>query len=433
MAQGKVTCPICIEDRKTTQILACPSCHNEVCHSCICNYAANVMGDMKCMNCNHPWDKVFIFKSLPPSVVTKLKEYRQRFLFDKEKAMLPLTTNLIPLMSQEEDLNKKKKEINDMIKHLKDELRAVDHELINCSAAKARIINAMTVGVGAVNANTNTEEQASKKAAINTVICPCPQNNCRGFVSSTNNACALCNTQICRRCHVVQTDDHECKPEDIASVDLIKKECKECPSCGVPSKKTEGCSQVWCIVCKKAWDWNTRKIEQGPIHATDYYHYMRANNIAIAPVCGRQADPAAALPALQRAFPDVFTTKVCETIFNRYRCAMEYRLYLNNIIQPTDNTDLRLKYLKQELDDKTFKMLLHKRDKQYHMNVEIHRIRAAYTQLMRDAITAVCTARHKDTLQAAISAQEEIHTMMVSEFNKLMQAFDSKRACPFQA
>jgi hypothetical protein len=92
---------------------------------------------------------------------------------------------------------------------------------------------------------------------------PCP--SCNGFLSQQWK-CLQCEERVCKECHGIKKDDHTCKQEDVESAALIEKDCKACPKCGVYIIKTYGCSQMWCTNCKSAWDWNTQRIINGPIH-----------------------------------------------------------------------------------------------------------------------------------------------------------------------
>lgn len=424
-----VTCPICADDFRPSQMVSCPSCSHETCQSCVARFIQTLSGDARCMrsSCKHPWDRAFLYRSLPPSLIySSLKKQREEVLFDREKAMLPDTMPLIPLKIREDELKEEKKKINEMIADLKKRLSAVDLEIGTLQIQQNRIRNG---GVGIVEQEKHTQDKTKEPR----ILCPCPQGDCRGFINSADRKCGLCSSKICSKCHVVVQSNvqHECKADDVATVDMIRKECKACPSCGVPSRKTEGCSQVWCLVCKKAWNWETRTIETGPIHATDYFHYMRNNGHAIAPVCGNHLHPANYLNNLRHNYKELFTDKICDDIMAKYQVAIEYARRVNNIIEVPNNVDLRIRYLQKDIDEKEWKKLLHKRDKEYAFKTEIHRMRVAYTQNIRDAITSLCQANTRTVVMNCLENINIFHNMMVEEYAKLAKCFSSKRKCPF--
>ena len=111
-------------------------------------------------------------------------------------------------------------------------------------------------------------------------IMKCPGDDCRGFLS-TQYKCDICKINVCPKCRAIKTEGHECKKEDIESTELIKKETKGCPQCGIPIFKISGCDQMWCIECKVAFSWRTGKIETGNIHNPHYYQWRRNQGNAV--------------------------------------------------------------------------------------------------------------------------------------------------------
>ena len=119
-----------------------------------------------------------------------------------------------------------------------------------------------------------------------TFIKKCPDNNCRGFLS-TAWKCGICEEYFCSDCHKQKNsrndEDHECDESEKATVALLKNDTKPCPSCGMPIIRYTGCSQVWTPCCKIAFDWNTLKIDRGRVHSPEYYDYMRRTNNGVVP------------------------------------------------------------------------------------------------------------------------------------------------------
>ncbi len=425
------TCPICAEDVFRGQIIACPKCDMQVCQTCVVQRIKTTNGgdgSYKCMNpnCDHTCDRTFIIRNLPPSIVfTTLKKHREEVLFEREKALLPATMTLIPVMTKEKELKAERDEIYAQISILKARLKDIDLNIMECVVQRQQITNG-------INPRTTSSATSKPSPVKMEIICPCSAKECRGFVMKANKKCGLCNSEICGKCHVILTADHKCNSDDIASVELIKKECKACPGCGVPSRKTEGCAQVWCYVCHKAWNWNTRQIENGPIHAWDYLNHMRTNNQAVPVACGTHLNPAHHLPRLQSKYPKTCTNEVVDEVLLLFQVVAEYIYEMNTQIRAPDNTDLRISYLKKEIDEKQWKQLLHKRDKAYTFKIEIHRMRVAYTQIMRDAITNLCNSQNEKQFEENLSALRDFHNIMVVEYGQLAKAFTSKRQCPWE-
>lgn len=277
-----VSCPICCEDVGISKVVGCPQCDTEVCHTCIVSYVkSSPLGDVTCMSCKHPWDHIFIFRSLPPKIVYgSLRVYREAMLFEREKTLLPETQQLITLIKKREMYKAKCDELEEQLQDdscdyssLLEEFKDVIQQYTDAFEEEENMRTLLENG-------TVDIEVAKVKRPV--VLCVCPMDNCRGFVfkdceNSCSHTCGVCFTKICMSCHKIIDGgaEHICKAEDVESVNHILKHCKACPGCGAPSRKTDGCSQVWCLVCHKAWNWNTGEIETGTIHATDYLNFMR--------------------------------------------------------------------------------------------------------------------------------------------------------------
>ena len=431
------TCTICCEDTKKSKMLACPKCNIEVCHSCIVNYAKTHKGEMICMACKKLWERSFIFQALPPSIVYgDLKVQRESMLIENEVILIPATQQLFQLMKYEKTIEEKNKKLAAK-KH------ALDIKYSDVKVKQIRLRNQIDGHVAFTDINTEVIPKAQ-------VICPCPGTDCRGFImNGTKYSCGVCDSKICKDCHVLLpphvddgaggADAHVCNPDDVESVKLIIKECKPCPGCGVPSRKTEGCSQVWCISCHKAWNWNTGEIEKGRIHATDYLNYLRREgqniprfdqpNNGCYGVSIRTAINKVKSTVLNTS--SVLTHEVEEFLTKRYQIMAEYEMELDSRVTKMSNTDLRLKYLQKDIDETKWKQELHKRDKEYIVKMEIHRIRCAYTVSIRDAITQMSYSKTLDELKENVDAIYNLHKFMVMEYKNLMKKFNSKRKCPF--
>ena len=420
----------------------------EVCHSCVVGFVKTLKGDVTCMDtsCKHPWSRVFLINSLPASIVYgEIKEQRKEALVDREKALLPVTSQLVPLINEETTIKQHISEDRAALKALKERIKQAETTLAEVRHRK-RMIEMDIRGIARQPLPANTiATKEENTPPVEKVVCPCPGEGCRGFVFSRQMACSICSTKVCRQCHGVLNEHevHECRQEDIASIKLIKKECKPCPSCGTLSRKTEGCSQVWCLVCHNAWNWNTGAIEKGYIHATDYYEYMRRNGMQIPARpnanpergagfgCGRMRPQVAVVSVRERfgAIEEKF-------MFERWQIANELLgddQPRNDAQDPHELThvDLRIKYLQGEIDDTKWKQLLHKRDKEFAFKNEINRMCAAYGVIIRDAIIRVCKTTDVNLQKTEIDNVHAIHDLMQEEYVKLAKNFQSKRASPF--
>ena len=116
---------------------------------------------------------------------------------------------------------------------------------------------------------------------------PCPNNDCRGFLS-TQYKCEICKLYTCPTCHEIighsKTDEHTCNPDSVKSAELIKKDTKSCPNCGIRIFKISGCDQMWCTECEVAFSWNTGKaLHNVVIHNPHFYNRQKELNNGVMP------------------------------------------------------------------------------------------------------------------------------------------------------
>lgn len=87
----------------------------------------------------------------------------------------------------------------------------------------------------------------------------CVSFTCKGRLIENDNIlkCLSCSLLVCSSCDAVRSkSDHECKKEDVESVELIKSIAK-CPSCGVPATRGDGCIFITCPYCNTNFDSKT--------------------------------------------------------------------------------------------------------------------------------------------------------------------------------
>ena len=71
--------------------------------------------------------------------------------------------------------------------------------------------------------------------------------------------CCYCGTNYCKKCYEVLEPNHKCSKEFEESLELIKKESKQCPKCGIYINKNDGCNHMFCTNCHCSFDWTTGK------------------------------------------------------------------------------------------------------------------------------------------------------------------------------
>jgi len=175
-------------------------------------------------------------------------------------------------------------------------------KLIELGAANAKLFEQMQAirqaelvvkeNIRHIKQGTDTDGKTPERRRF---IMACQNDTCRGYLS-TQYKCELCETYTCPHCleliGYAKTDPHTCDPNNVASAELIKKDTKPCPQCGVRIYKISGCDQMWCTECKVSFSYKTLQIDTGATHNPHYYAYMQQRNNGIAPrnpqdvVCG---------------------------------------------------------------------------------------------------------------------------------------------------
>lgn len=275
-------CPICCEyyNNSTRKSVRCEfgDCNYTACKTCVRQYLLGTTSDPHCMNCKKAWSQNFMVMKLNRSFITSdYKKHRSSLLIQREISKLPETMQLAEQHKKAELKEQEAREMNIQITKLNTEMNKLRYEQSLCWR-------------DASNLRNNKVKEEKKE-----FIMPCPSEKCRGFLS-TQYKCGFCNMHTCPKCIEIigpnKNVPHTCNEENVKSAELIRKETKPCPSCGTRISKIDGCDQMWCIECHKAFSWKTGKIDNGTIHNPHFYQYQRNNNNGNAPrapgdvVCG---------------------------------------------------------------------------------------------------------------------------------------------------
>jgi hypothetical protein len=209
-----------------------------------------------------------------------------------------------------------------------------------------------------------------------------------------------------------QKQKHVCKPDDVATFQLLKNDTKACPACATPIYRTEGCSQMFCTQCNVVWDWNTLKIEENEnLMHNPYYYEWRAGGGVHGEVgaaaaggggVGAGARPECAQQGQNVGFQELNTMMMintpsmspydCMFVLDAFRALAHVRMVelsrvtLRTVRTFEKNVDLRIRYLKNDIDDKRFKTLVQMREKAENKKKEIWQILSAFHLVGQDLI-----------------------------------------------
>lgn len=275
----QVDCSICCESfsKSARSKVSCHRCNLEACKQCVRLYLMDTTSKAHCMGCKTAWERDFTQKSINKSYYNGIyKNKRKDLLFEGEKARFPETMPAVENYRNIKDWEKEKTLIAIKIENLRTEIRVAQREY---SQVVTKIQNARDgVIVG------KSDKHFIRK---------CPGDGCEGFLSSAWK-CGACNLWACSKCFAEKGYDkneaHTCNADDLASAELIKKETKGCPSCGIRIFKINGCDQMWCTGCHVAFSWKSGRRVNGVIHNPHFYAFQRDGATVIqnpgAQICG---------------------------------------------------------------------------------------------------------------------------------------------------
>jgi hypothetical protein len=351
-----MTCPVCYSDyTKTVRTpVPCAACDYQACTQCVRTYLTTTPTDPHCMNCKHAWNREFLDRHLTRSWREgEFKRHRERILMDREKSLLPVSQEAVQIELQKRAYAKEiAEELSPRYIALHAELKAVEAEIERRKRYIAR-------GPEAADAPKPEKERRQFVAA-------CPTAECRGFLS-TAYKCGTCQRSFCAQCRELNTEDHTCDPALVATIQAILKDSRPCPSCGTAISRVSGCDQMYCTQCDTPFSYATGKRIEGPIHNPHYFERRRALQ-ATGQAQGQCQDGWPALHEISRYHHG-----------GQYRfiaAMMQAARHIENEVlpvytAPVDNTDLRVRYLLNELDEKRLGQLIQQRDRRRQRDQEI--------------------------------------------------------------
>jgi len=350
-------CVICCESiNGSNPVVKCDFCDFETCNRCTERYLLESHDDAHCMNCKKGWPADILHKKMTKVFITKkYKNHREDVLLDRERSLLPQTQPDVEAELQ-------RRERVSLINQMKEREKEIIRDL-----RRTRIAIYEAENSGEIRTDESKRFQYTRK---------CPVENCKGFLNS-EWVCGICDVQVCSKCNEPKEEDHECNPDNVETMKLLKRDSKPCPSCGILITKIDGCDQMWCTAenCHTAFSWRTGQKVHGNIHNPHFIQFTlqggRLQREAADIPCGGLPSYYTLLDKtdeLVRILPgkEQVTIKKKLAWFHRllrHIDAIEFRHFDpgNNARQV--NTDIRVKFMLNELDEQAFKFELQKREK----------------------------------------------------------------------
>ena len=491
-------CPICLEEYNLNihTRVKCEYCPMEACRSCCTRY---ILGEttIKCMdtNCGRTWTTKHISSSFTKSFVkSRLRQHIENILFEKERQTFPEAIDKITLLEDiKEDfkcilsilkkncINKNQfinedskrynqiqtisnilferiqkgiiieKTINDIcnlfIDHDEiDKINSIISSHIFCkNVEKLKHIdkNRIYVIFNVIYYILCGEKNEQKKA---TTKCYTP--SCNGFLDH-KLYCILCKKTTCSSCLEENKKGHECNPDTVETVKLIKTDTKSCPKCNTNIYKIDGCDQMWCTKCRTGFSWETGKIET-KLHNPHYYEWMRANanNVGANPNnCETEID-------LFRAAEEIDLLQPCiNDCINKYGyhkdCIQKYyfkskmyeinslrrelQLYNNNVrFEFTYSFILKLNYLNKKISEREYKRFLENKENDKNRNIEISQLIQMWIVVQSDIFKRIINSvknedyyKNKQTYNCYNEELKEFQLIIKKSINVIENAYNT--------
>jgi len=353
-------CAICCNEfnKLSRKIVGCLKCGEKVCSTCVKKYLLSTLEDPHCMHCKHAWDLFFLNKILPRNFLSKeWKQSRSNLLYDREKSFFPETMPYVALEIEKEKVH--------------NELLTVEAQIQQLKIKRYQLQGRM-----ATLSHTDQEIPARAQNSFN--IRACIQDGCKGFVDA-KGLCPVCSHTLCLHCDRAKhkEDDHICDPSDIETWQQIMKSSKPCPNCATRIQKASGCSQMWCPGCHVAFNWNTGAIEKGAIHNPHFYEWAERLGINAA---HQNQNAIYQQPCQDRRVWNYYNFIRVVPAQNKVEFRNMHQK-LNHIINndmyeirakvERNNRDLRIRFIRNQMDEKKFKKMLISREIQVQKNTRL--------------------------------------------------------------
>lgn len=485
-------CVVCCEVfNKTTNVqVACEHagvCEYEACSACIKTYLVGISTDPNCMQCNKAWSDKFLAKQLGATYMKgEYVTHRKELLVQQQLARLPETMaaaesykRVKAIKDQLEELTKQHKEASNQYKDIMPSIQQVNSEFqrLRCDAVteahellKMRAICAkkredlyaemnqrldtkalITANIRQLRHNIAIIQNGGepvgaekKKEEARKFIMPCPNTDCRGYLSSQYK-CELCEYHTCSKCFDLiglnkEEAGHVCKPENVESAEFIRKQSKPCPCCGTRISKIDGCDQMWCTQCKKAFSWNTGKIVTGTIHNPHFYQYQREHGGGVAPrnpgdvVCGglphfRDFNEKIIQLKLHRTNPELVNT-----LMNIHRLQGHFNQFnvnqLRTAVQAEQDYELeRVLYIVQEINREELATKVFRKDKSRKIKIAILHVCELFITVGTDMFQKILLSENTGTeiveeLEARIAEYDQLRQYCNDHFKEISMLYN---------
>lgn len=365
-------CEICVEKRIC---VTCLYCQYSACSTCYEKIILSSVNKPSCVSCKKEFNDDFFHAKFSDSFIKKkYKTHRENVLFEYEESLLPETQVHVERIYQ--------------VAQMKEELVDIESQIAKLRQKQAEL----KTKIWRIQTEPIDEDKKEEKDSF---ICPCPVNECRGYLS-TKYKCGICGVKACSECREIKNEEHKCDPNTVETVKELKKNCRQCPNCMTMIYRISGCDQMWCTKCKTAFNWVTGHIEKGMIHNPHFFQWMSENGGVPRNPLDMRCGGIDLNSILSYHIPienpinrwDVKWKNYDQYVVQCYRELIHHReVTLAMLPTPLDNVtnqDLRIDFLMKKLTKEEFKTKLQRREKDRNKKLEYRQILEMYTTVLEE-------------------------------------------------
>lgn len=251
-SEESTLCSVCY-DNYTSHVrkpISCSYCNFTACMTCCKRYLTDGLLDAHCMNCKRGWNDEFLDLHFTKAFRTgPWLKHREKVLWERELSLLPTRQQRVEATLEHRKVGDRIQELNKEFAEWEERRRALYAERDTLNLRLHGLQNLQQrfdferrgEAVPAYLLDHSVPKEKKEKAAF---IMKCPDEDCRGFLS-TAYKCGTCQRYACKDCLEIlgleRDIEHTCKEEQKASVQMILKESKPCPKCGLRISKIDGC------------------------------------------------------------------------------------------------------------------------------------------------------------------------------------------------
>ena len=342
------------------------------------------------------------------------------FTSGETKLFEKLRQQLIPIEKLKNDLLQQKKK-------LKADIISIGNKNgINCYFNvwnRFEIIN---------NGDTSTSQTTGSK----TISQKCQAPECEGFLSE-DYTCPLCKSKTCDKClEHIKNDEHECNPNTVRTVKLIKRDSKNCPGCGISVNKVEGCLQMWCTQCHTTFDYRTGKKVNGRIHNPHFIEWARNQKANVLrrgnqPLTEQERNRLREMECAQELNKiigaDNLPSKYVKQVTELYRLTIQFQEDVvnktRNDTNQSENLDLRIKYLLKQTNEAKIKQSLITRDNKRNKEIEFIQVYEFMNTMMIQSINSIKKNPTEDNIQLSLTKIESIREYCNTQLKDISDAY----------